>query len=165
MTRKFKESVESIWLFTTRSNNSKIACLRSQIWQSIIENYPANIYMFKFNNRNTKKRSKLCSKLTIIIPERHHWRHSGVFIIAKLHVYGYRFDKASLRLTQLTFTCSKSTIKIFKKVQNMFKVNNRNTRTTPLTSFWRFAPFPKVSIVDFKQVNVSRFMLSYLTDR
>ena len=165
MTRKFKESVESIWLFTTRSNNSKIACLRLQIWQSIIENYPANIYMFKVNNRNTKKRWKLCSKLTIKIPERHHWRHSGVFIITKLHVYGYRFDKTSLRLTQLTFTCSKSTIKIFKKVQNMFKVNNRNTRTTPLTSFWRFAAFPKVSIVDFKQVNVSRFMLSYLTDR
>ena len=31
----------------------------------------------------------------------------------------------------------------------MFKVNNKNTRTT------YFAPFPGVSIVDFKQVNVS----------
>ena len=26
---------------------------------------PANIYLFKVNNRNTRKRSKICSKLTI----------------------------------------------------------------------------------------------------
>ena len=29
------------------------------------QKYPANIYLFKVNNRNTRKRSKICSKLTI----------------------------------------------------------------------------------------------------
>ena len=32
--------------------------------------YPANIYLFKANNRNTRKRSEICSKLSIKIPVR-----------------------------------------------------------------------------------------------
>ena len=28
-------------------------------------NYPPNIYLFKVNNRSTRKRSEICSKLTI----------------------------------------------------------------------------------------------------
>ena len=31
---------------------------------------PANIYLIKFNNRNTRKRCEMCSKLTIKAPER-----------------------------------------------------------------------------------------------
>ena len=42
---------------------------------------PANIYLFKINNRNIRKRCEICSKLTIKPPERHHWRHSGVFLV------------------------------------------------------------------------------------
>ena len=34
--------------------------------------YPANIYLFKVNYRNTRKRCEICSKLIIKIPERHH---------------------------------------------------------------------------------------------
>ena len=39
----------------------------------------------------------------------------------------------------------------------MSKINNKNTGTTSLTSFWYFYCFifSSVSIVDFKQVNVS----------
>ena len=33
---------------------------------------PAMIYLFKVNNRNTRKRCQICSKLTIKIPERRH---------------------------------------------------------------------------------------------
>ena len=36
--------------------------------------------MFKVNNRNTKARCEICSKLTIKTPERWYWRRSGVFI-------------------------------------------------------------------------------------
>ena len=32
--------------------------------------YPANVYLFKFNNRNTRKRCEIRSKLTIKTPER-----------------------------------------------------------------------------------------------
>ena len=34
--------------------------------------FPANIYLFKVNNRNTRKRCEICSKLTIKTPERRH---------------------------------------------------------------------------------------------
>ena len=36
--------------------------------------------MVKINNRNTKTRCEICSKLIIKIPERRHWRRSGVFV-------------------------------------------------------------------------------------
>ena len=34
--------------------------------------YQANIYLFKVNNRNSRKRSEVCSKLTIKTPDRCH---------------------------------------------------------------------------------------------
>ena len=39
-----------------------------------------NLYLVKFNNRNTRKRGEICSKLTIKTPERRHWRRVSVFI-------------------------------------------------------------------------------------
>ena len=41
---------------------------------------PASNYMFKVNNRNSRTRCEICSKLTINIPE-WHWRRSGIFIV------------------------------------------------------------------------------------
>ena len=46
--------------------------------------YPANIYLFKVNNRNTRKRREICSKLTIKTPKRR--QHSGVFIVNFEHI-------------------------------------------------------------------------------
>ena len=40
--------------------------------------------MFKVNNRTTRTRCKICSKLTIKTPERRQWRQwrrSGIFIV------------------------------------------------------------------------------------
>ena len=34
--------------------------------------YPAGIYLLKVNNRNTRTRCEICSKLTIKTPERRH---------------------------------------------------------------------------------------------
>ena len=50
------------------------------------ENVPAGIYLFKVNNRNTRTRCELCSKLTIKISERHHWRRSVVFVVNFEHI-------------------------------------------------------------------------------
>ena len=47
---------------------------------------PAYIYLFKVNNRNTRKRWEISSKLTIKTPERHHWRRSGFFIVHFEHI-------------------------------------------------------------------------------
>ena len=41
----------------------------------------AHIYMFKLNNRNTRKKCEICSKLTIKTPEWIHWLRSGVFVL------------------------------------------------------------------------------------
>ena len=43
-------------------------------------------YMLKINNRNTRKRCEICSKLTIKTPERRHWRRSGVFVANVEHI-------------------------------------------------------------------------------
>ena len=42
--------------------------------------------MFKDDNRNTRTKGKICSKLTIKTPERRHWRRSGVFIVNFEHI-------------------------------------------------------------------------------
>ena len=42
---------------------------------------PASIYLLRVNNRNTKKRCEICSKLTIKTPERRQWHCSVVFIV------------------------------------------------------------------------------------
>ena len=42
--------------------------------------FAANIYLFKVNSRNTRKRCEISSELTIETPERRHWR-SGIFIV------------------------------------------------------------------------------------
>ena len=51
-------------------------------WIFCTPNYfPGNIYLFKINNKNTRKRCEICSELTIKTPEWRHWRRSGVFIV------------------------------------------------------------------------------------
>ena len=47
---------------------------------------PAGNYMFKVNNKNTRTRCEICSKLTIKMPERRQWRRFGVFIVNFEHI-------------------------------------------------------------------------------
>ena len=47
---------------------------------------PFGNYMFKVNNRSTRTRCEICSKLTIKIPERRHWHRSGIFIVNFEHI-------------------------------------------------------------------------------
>ena len=42
--------------------------------------------MFKVNNRNTRTKLEICSKLRRKTPERRHWRRFGVFIINFEHI-------------------------------------------------------------------------------
>ena len=77
--------------------------------------------------------------------------------------------------TQPTFTCPKLTMKHQNNMQNLFKVNNEDTRMTSLTSvwccyFWLWTDFTHcsgVSIVDFEQVHadwVSNFPFKIKTE-
>ena len=47
---------------------------------------PISIYLLKVNNRNTRTRCEICSKLTIKTPKRRHWHRSGVFIVNSEHI-------------------------------------------------------------------------------
>ena len=47
-----------------------------------IYNNQANIYLLKFNNRNTRTSRKMYSKLTVKTAEWCHWRRSDVFIVS-----------------------------------------------------------------------------------
>ena len=42
--------------------------------------------MFKVNNRDTRTRCEICSKIAIKTPEHRHWRRSGVFIVKFKHI-------------------------------------------------------------------------------
>ena len=48
--------------------------------------FPVGSFMFKVNNRNTRIRCEIYSKLTIKTPQRRHWCRSGVFIVNFEHI-------------------------------------------------------------------------------
>ena len=56
---------------------------RYHVWNVSLTdvNNPANIYLFKVNNRNTRKRYETYSKLTVKIPERCQWHRFGVLLL------------------------------------------------------------------------------------
>ena len=47
---------------------------------------PVVIYLLKVNNRNTRTRCEICSKLTARTLERRYWRRSGVFVVNFEHI-------------------------------------------------------------------------------
>ena len=42
---------------------------KTLIFVTVIREFPISIYFFKINNRSTRKKSEICSKLTIKTPE------------------------------------------------------------------------------------------------
>ena len=63
---------------------------RSMSKRNEMASFPANIYLFKVNNRNTRKRCEICSKLTTKTLEWRQWRRSGVFMVNFEH-FSYIF--------------------------------------------------------------------------
>ena len=47
--------------------------------------YPVGIYLLKINNKNTRTRCEICSKLTITISERRHWRRNSFGTLRRFH--------------------------------------------------------------------------------
>ena len=89
--------------------------------------FPANIYLFKFNNRDTRKRCEICSKLTMKTSERRQWRRFGVFIVNFEHIW-------HLFLVVLLLTLSKLMLgRFWRKEENP---NNSNTPQTSFNGFW-----------------------------
>ena len=55
--------------------------------------YPANIYLFKVSNKNTRKTCEICSKLTIKTP------YTAVFIIT-LNIFHIFFNVSIVTLNK-----------------------------------------------------------------
>ena len=77
--------------------------------RALSECFPANIYFFKVNNRNIKKRCETSSKFAIKTLERRHRRHSDVFIANLFHIFHAFFsvfivDFEHLNVTGLGFS-------------------------------------------------------------
>ena len=74
----------STWLFLNLVNLRDLFGVGTKLKESIFKNNnqinstvttrrcPADNYLFKFNNRNPRKRCEICSKFTIKTPERRH---------------------------------------------------------------------------------------------
>ena len=48
---------------------------------------PCGIYLLKVDNRNTRTRREICSKLKVETPERRQWRRSSVFTVKSEHFH------------------------------------------------------------------------------
>ena len=66
--------------------NTRVAFMVHYNIRVLTNSIPADNYMFKVNNRNTRTRCEICSKLTIKTPEGRHWRRSGVFSVNFEHI-------------------------------------------------------------------------------
>ena len=74
-------------LITKKMKLPKLLLLLSNMMLiSLLVDSPADIYLLKFNNKSTRTRCEICSKLTIKIPTRRHRRRSGIFIVNFEHV-------------------------------------------------------------------------------
>ena len=69
--------------FDTSWKHKTSGCIERKHLPEVGQHYssPTEIYLFKVNNRNTRRMCGICSKLTIKTPEGRHWRSSSVFIV------------------------------------------------------------------------------------
>ena len=63
---------------------------------------PTNIFLFKVNNINTRKRFEICSKLILKTPERRQWRRSVVFIVNSEQILHIVLVNGSWDIVQLS---------------------------------------------------------------
>ena len=82
------------------------------------------IYLFKVNNRNTRVRCEICSKLIIKTKEQRQWRPSSVFAISFEHilhrssVFIVNFEHVNVDLEYLSFKLVKIEVQLLITVSN-----------------------------------------------
>ena len=102
---------------------------------------PAGNYVLKVSNRNTRTRCEICSKLTIKIPERRHWRNIGFVTFANVFANIIYFSSPfSVLLESLVRACCSV---IFNTASNCFSITwGLITRLTSSEVFTRFISLP-----------------------
>ena len=102
-------------------------------------NNPANIYLFKVNNRNTRKRCEICSKLTIKTPERRQSRPWDKRVLST-NFYFLRF------LLELVCRCINYTLTTYTLLM-LFSIVQNNQNKLVLSPFHSFLSEKKSSIL------------------
>ena len=70
-----------LWVYLTWYFSYQIACAQTNI-KHVCNTYLEHTQLeFTCSKLNTRTRCEICSKLTLKIPKRRHWRRSGVFIV------------------------------------------------------------------------------------
>ena len=67
--------------------------------KSIEGHQPIYIYLFKFNNRNTRKRCEIFSKLTIKTPWWPHWRGTGILTLITFNILSPFSSVSALKIS------------------------------------------------------------------
>ena len=79
---------------------------------------PAGIYLLKVNNRNTRIRCEICSKLTIKIPERRQWRRKTTATATLPKKDSYNLTKGTN--TQMSLWCFVVTFELITHIFLIF---------------------------------------------
>ena len=107
---------------------------------------PANVYLFKINSRNTRKKCKICSKLTS-------WRHSrcsGVFVVNFEHNYFTPFSRVSIVVFEQENVCWE--VRVVNLEPNLFHA-----------TLWCLKQRPHVSKKGSKQTHNPLAWIFYVT--
>ena len=92
--------------------------------------FPANIYLFKVNNINTRKKWERCSKLTVKISERRQWRCSDVLLLT-LNIFHTFSTASAVNFEQVNVSWVPSLQRFLLYKLFMIKISN-----TSVCSFW-----------------------------
>ena len=80
-------NIDQKWIKETKFRDMLFHIFRSEDGRNFsrslgsLSGFPAEIYLFKVNNVNTRTMCEIFSKLTIKTSERRHWRRSAFFIV------------------------------------------------------------------------------------
>ena len=124
-----------------------------------------SIYLFQVNNRNTRTRCKICSKLTIKPPEWHNWFYSGVFIFNSEQILYFFFTVIviTFQLVNLHWVEASHTfhiVTIYKKtLYNSICTIRDGILTWRESRRWNFTPGP-ISYA-FGVISISRIVGLY----
>ena len=107
----------------------------NKMWQlTSSPSNPASIYLLKVNNRNTRTRCEICSKLTIKTPERRHWHWSRVFIFNFEHI-----SHLVLLYLLLTLNMYLPAGNVQTNISELVYWNSRIRRSTTCLCYFQFA--------------------------
>ena len=96
------------------------------LWVAMRWSLPVNIYLFKDNNGNTRKRCEICSKLIIKAYEQRHWRDVVLLsLLLTLNIYHTFFYVSISYYEQAIACCASSFFQQFPPWK--LRINHRNS--------------------------------------